>query len=241
MGNLCAKADLQDGTIHCSASPLYEKQQAVHPNVMARLVSAQATSSKKPKPKPPLVPPLGSLLSSQQEGVQSPETPVDLQCPRSHAGGRRRVPPQKQSPRVCPSAFHSVMTTTPPPQFGGPSDVFISGLQLLGSRRPPKKPLCLKDDDAPDGGEHKALGAAEIDGEAGEERAGNPLSKDCVPPLPLMTPFQRRRMEVKQQRRSTGEGDCCTNASVEPSLTNDSCSTATMLGDEFSNDLDAFA
>jgi hypothetical protein len=236
MGNICAKADLQDGAVKCSALPLYDKQQAAHPNVIARLVSVQATSSKKRKPKPPLVPPLG-----QQEGVQSPETPVDLQCPRSHAGGRRRVPPQKQSPRVCSSAFYSVMTTTAPPQFGAPSDVVISGLQLLGSRPPPKKPLCLKDDDAPDRGEHNELGAAEIEGEAGEERVGNPLSTDCVHPLPLMSPFQRRRMEVKRQRRMKGEGDCCTNASVEPSLTNDSCSTATLLGDEFSNDLDAFA
>ena len=52
------------------------------------------------------------------------------------------------------------------------------------------------DDGAPDGEGHKDIGTAEkIESEAGEQRN------------PLMTPFQRRRMEIWRQGGATGEGD----------------------------------
>ncbi|CUI14959.1 Hypothetical protein, putative [Bodo saltans] len=235
MGNSCAcETDYGDinsyDNDHAHAPPVH------HPSVAARLASVQALTSRLPIAKPnvsssprlPLSPP-----SVVHEQTRSPEAPADLQCPRSHPAvhsRKGRVP--KQSSRLCPSAFHSVMPPTAQFDLRAATlpTIGLDELQLLGCRPPLTEPtlFSLKESDTL---MRKQCGKDE-DARVGEEDA-------CR--NPLMTPFQRRRTEARRQRRAAEGDPYNTNPSMEPSLTNDSHSTAPMLGDEFSNNVDAFA
>lgn len=232
MGNSCA-CGTDYGDINSSDNDHAHAPPVHHPSVAARLASVHALTSRLPIAKPnvsssprlPLSPP-----SVVHEQIRSPDTAVFTSvAPSSHAAStktntrtgsprsRRRVVPPKNSPRIVPSAFHSVMPA--PLVIREESDpmVGIRALHLFGSQQLQQ----ISSLPTPTVVVHEAEGTA---GGRDEEAAL------------LLSPFQLRRIEVEGQRRQ----DYLNYSDRQYESTSRSQSECPP-GDEFAEALDAFA